>query len=173
MTLDPNKVIENAEGLVPYDSAAETLRHIKRVAELLGFAAVELIARGMIHDNSKLMEPEKAYFDTYTPRLKDLQYGSDEYRQCLVEMKPALEHHNSVNTHHPEHFGELGVAGMTLFDLLEMFLDWKAASERHTTGDILRSIEVNTERFKLDPQVAAILRNTADWITTLPLEPRL
>jgi hypothetical protein len=56
---------------------------------------------------------------------------------------------------------EAGVNGMSLFDVMEMLLDWKAATERMKGGgDIRRSLEINTERFKLSPQLASILANT-------------
>lgn len=86
-----------------YDSTADTLLHIKRVNELLGKAACILIMRGSVHDNSKLDSPEKELFDEYTPKLKDAEYGSDEYKEFLVGLKPALDHHYANNSHHPEH----------------------------------------------------------------------
>jgi len=72
-----------------------------------------------------------------------------------------VEHHYAKNRHHLEHF-EDGVVGMTLVDLVEMFCDWCAATERHEDGDICESIEENTDRFDLSPQLAQILRNTAE-----------
>lgn len=59
------------------------------------------------------------------------------------------------------HKPSLGVRGMDLFDLVEMFFDWKAATERMASGDIHKSIEINTKRFELSPQLASILSNTA------------
>ena len=53
------------------------------------------------------------------------------------------------------------VNDMTLIDLLETFCDWKAASLRHNTGNIRKSIEVNAGRFELSPQLVKILENTA------------
>ena len=50
---------------------------------------------------------------------------------------------------------------MDLFDLFEMLLDWKAASERHNNGDIFKSIQINKERFKLSNQLCNIFKNTA------------
>lgn len=50
---------------------------------------------------------------------------------------------------------------MTLVDILEMIVDWKAASERHNDGNILKSIEVNCERFGLSAQLVRILESTA------------
>ena len=34
-----------------------------------------------------------------------------------------------------------------------MLADWKAATERHADGDLLRSLRLNTERFGLSPQL--------------------
>jgi hypothetical protein len=143
-----------------YDSRADTLAHIKRVSELLMKCAIDLQKRAMVHDDSKLEEPEKSTFDACTIKLKSIPYGSDEYKAALAELKPALDHHYAANTHHPEHFTN-GVDGMNLFDLMEMLMDWKAATERMKGGgDIHRSLEINTERFKLSPQLVSILANT-------------
>ena len=144
----------------PYDSAPDTLDHIGRVRYYLGECIETLGRRADAHDASKLRSPEKEAFDVLTPRLKGLTYGSDEYRACLKELKPALDHHYAANSHHPEHYPN-GVDGMSLFDVVEMLMDWKAASERHANGDIWQSIEHNVGRFGLSDQTAAILRNTA------------
>ena len=68
-----------------------------------------------------------------------------------------------MNSHHPEHY-ESGVDGMNLFDVIEMLLDWKAASERHKDGDIAQSIEKNRVRFKISDQLAEILHNTVAFL---------
>jgi hypothetical protein len=145
----------------PYDSTSDTLTHIRRVNHLLLLCCIDLQCRAQEHDSSKLIEPEKSAFDALVPRLKDFKYGSDEYRACLREMKPALTHHYASNRHHPEHF-EYGVDNMSLLDVLEMLIDWKAASERmQDGGSILSSIKHNVGRFGLSPQVAHLLINTA------------
>lgn len=143
-----------------YDSTKDTLKHIKRVNELLCRCSKELITRGMIHDESKLHSPEKELFDELTPKLKGCTYGSEEYKKYLSELKVALDHHYKHNSHHPEHY-ESGVNEFDLFDLIEMFMDWKAATERHDDGDIYRSIEINKDRFDLSDQLCKILYNTA------------
>lgn len=53
---------------------------------------------------------------------------------------------------------------MTLIDLLEMLCDWKASSERHTDGDIYRSIEINQSRFGYSDELKTILKNTIDYL---------
>jgi hypothetical protein len=104
--------------------------------------------------------PEKELFDEFTPKLAGSTYGSDEYKEMLKGLKPALDHHYLYNSHHPEHYDN-GIDGMNLLDLVEMFYDWKAASERHKNGDILKSIEINKIRFNMSDQLVSILNNTA------------
>lgn len=143
-----------------YDSKAETLMHIKRVAQLLTEAAAELIRRANIHDESKLNSPEKEFFDEFTPKLKGTTYGSPEYTEFMKQLKIGLDHHYANNSHHPEHY-ENGVNGMDLFDLIEMFFDWKAATERHQDGNIYKSLGINKTRFGISDQIIEIFFNTA------------
>ena len=143
-----------------YDSKADTLLHIKRVAQLLTEAAAELIRRANVHDNSKLNSTEKAFFDEYTPKLAGSTYGSDEYKEFLKQLKVGLDHRYANNSHHPEHYPN-GLSGFDLFDLIEMFFDWKAATERHNDGNIFKSILINQKRFGYSEQIAEIFTNTA------------
>lgn len=151
---------------IGYDSKADTLEHIRKVGNYLNLAAMELQRRAIIHDESKLKSPEKEMFDEWTPKLANSTYGSDEYKEFLKNLKPALDHHYKHNSHHPEYY-YTGVDGMDLFDLIEMFLDWKAAGERHKDGDIFKSIEINKARFGLSDQLVSIFNNTAKRLTTL------
>lgn len=152
----------------PYDSRPETRAHIGRVQHFLGLAISNLAERATRHDRSKLVEPELSAFNIATPKLATLVYGSDEYKQSLRDLGPALEHHFAENDHHPEHFGDLGVNGMSLLSLLEMLCDWRAASERmkQRTDDPAKvstfavGLEHNFERFRIGEQLAAVLRNT-------------
>lgn len=119
-----------------------------------------LLERHAKHDLSKIKEPEKSVFDEVTPLLDKLTYGSDEYNKMLKKMKPALDHHYEHNRHHPEHY-ENGMKDMTLVDVVEMFCDWCAATDRHDDGDITKSIKHNAERFGYDEVLANIFANTA------------
>jgi hypothetical protein len=142
-----------------YDSRQDTNLHIHKVQANLRAVRENLGFRAEHHDASKLKPPEKPIFDAFTPKLSSVTYGSDEYRAMLAEMRPAIEHHNANNSHHPEHYPD-GVNGMSLLDVIEMLADWKAASERHADGDIRKSLEINAKRFNLEPQLVAILKNT-------------
>lgn len=142
-----------------YDSTQDTTDHIHTVCGYLNKCADILKYRGIVHDASKLRSPEKEAFDEVTPKLKGLTYGSEEYRASLRALKPAIAHHYANNSHHPEHF-ENGISGMNLFDVIEMVMDWKAATERHADGDIHKSLVINIDRFKIEPQLASILKNT-------------
>ena len=143
-----------------FDSEAETRKHIARVNELLLLSITELAKRAVEHDASKLTDAEKPFFDEETPKLKFLKFGSEAYKESLARLKPALDNHYLKNSHHPQ-FYENGIEGMDLFDLLEMLCDWKAAGERDEGGNIFASIEINSERFGISGQLAAIFNNHA------------
>lgn len=156
---DSTEPVKQSEAV--YDSTNDTKDHIKRVCDLLELCRVNLMDRAWVHDRSKLEDPEKSGFDKCIPKLKNLEYGSPEYIECLKEMQPFLDHHYRHNSHHPEHW-EKGVEDMSLFDILEMLMDWKAATERMKDGgDIWKSINFNQGRFNLSSQLTKILQNTA------------
>jgi hypothetical protein len=146
-----------------YDSAKETLYHIRRVSTLLHIICKGLLDRADNHDKTKIRYPEKAVFDKFTEKLNEVTYGSEKYGEYLAEMKPALADHYASNSHHPEHYKN-GIDGMDLMDIVEMFCDWKAASERHEDGDLYKSIQHNRKRFGLSDQLAKIFENTIKGI---------
>lgn len=139
----------------------ETISHIRLVQYYLVQSADLLHARALAHDASKLQPPEREGFEEYAHKLKDLTYGSEEYKQALKEMKPFLDHHYQHNDHHPEYYPN-GIQGMSLLSLLEMLCDWAAAGKRHASnpGDIVRSIEINQQRFEYSDELKQILLNT-------------
>jgi len=194
----------------------ETLKHIELVMQLLAAMQNEILKRMFSHDRSKLDSPEMEMFEQFTDRLRGMTYGSEEYKQCLEEMKQsALLHHYENNRHHPEHFEgcwqknteaisrcdhlilaltemqvqypddnyvfkhslnlieaykktlESNVNAMNLIDVVEMICDWLAAGKRHADGNIYRSIEINTERFGLSPQLVSILLNTVPLLNSV------
>lgn len=138
----------------------ETQKHIEKVRKYIRFFTDKLTSRGVNHDAAKLESPEVELFAEYTPKLATTEYNSEEYKQCLAGLKPALDHHYATYRHHPEHFAN-GINDMNLIDLVEMLADWKAASERQQNGNLLTSIEVNAARFKMTDQLKQILLNTA------------
>lgn len=191
------------------ESYRQTWEHIDTVMRLLLSAQIEFSRRAITHDRTKLVTPERQMFARMTSKLRDLTYGSPEYKECLQEMRgQALGHHYAHNRHHPEFFepqpesDEIynyklvvgwavkqrvlaadynyerlmdylcrkqaehisSVNNMNLFDIFEMFLDWIAASQRHANGNIVESIQINTERFALSPQLVRIFENTVPWV---------
>ena len=141
----------------------ETIKHIERVRYYLRIMTDKLTNRGVTHDKTKLESPEVELFTEFTPRLAELKYGSEEYKESLAGLKPALEHHYANSRHHPEHFSK-GVNDMNLIDIMEMLCDWKAAGERQRDGNLLKSIELNAQRFGYDDQLKQIFINTAKML---------
>lgn len=150
------------------DSAPATRAHIARVRELMLSATANLIGRGIAHDASKLQPPEKEAFDRAAP-LWGIDPHGPEYEAAKAALGDALTHHYAGSSHHPEHYPD-GIAGMSLFDLMEMAIDWWAASERHATGSVPRSIAAGVERFGIGEQLHRILENTYREMGALPTQ---
>lgn len=138
-----------------------TYKHIARVRELLGGFAIEMIRRGDVHDSSKFfpveMEPLErlqAIIDTEGPAV----FGTDEYRRRTDMLGSMITHHRANNSHHPEYY-ENGVSGMDLHDLVEMFFDWKAASERG--DDVCMRLSVACDKYGIFGPLRDVLYNTA------------
>ena len=145
------------------DSRPDTQKHIDLVNENGKKFCDKFLERLTHHDASKLEEPEHKYFDKGTPQLQSSTYGEKSYDDAKARIKPGLDHHYANNDHHPEHFGEQGISGMNLYQLLEMWIDWTAAVKRHSDGNIFNSLMYNKDRpeFHMDDQVFNILMNTA------------
>lgn len=57
---------------------------------------------------------------------------------------------------------------MTIVQIIEMLCDWKAATLRHTNGDLAKSIKQNAERFGYGAEIEGLLLRTADsfgWLS--------
>ncbi len=150
-----------------YDSTHDTKDHIKQVVRYLFQFINRIAVLAAAHDKSKLESPELEGFNEFTPKLRGLTYGSDEYKKCLSDLQSVLKHHYANNPHHPEHHAN-GVEDMSLTLLTEMLCDWKAATERHADGNLAKSIAINQRRFGISREVTKILYTTAQefgWIT--------
>ena len=139
----------------------DLVQHKAWVAENMQVAANDLFRRAAIHDNSKFEPEEFEPYEEAFPNLQKYAYGTEELRAELRKIKPAIHHHFSVNRHHPEYFGETGINGMNLIDVLEMVCDWMAASKRSQTG-IAKGLEINKERYGIDDQLFEIIKHTVD-----------
>jgi Family of unknown function (DUF5662) len=136
----------------------DTITHIHHVAKNINKFVKALLTRGENHDATKLSRPEVEAFTNAAP-LKDMVYGSPEYQKSLDDLKPALEHHYRANSHHPQHY-TMGIDGMSLVDIIEMFCDWSASSKRNKDGNLSNSIDINAERFNMSPQLVQIFKNS-------------
>ncbi|MCL6663471.1 DUF5662 family protein [Paenibacillus amylolyticus] len=147
------------------DYVRDTHAHIANVQGHMQTFATLLNSRSVDHDKSKLEEPEKSILHQNTAEYKRYKFGSTEYEAHLKKVKIALDHHYTMNSHHPQHY-ENGVAGMDLLDIVEMFCDWLAACREHGDGDIVHSILENKKRFGYSDELVQILINTTAHFDT-------
>ena len=136
----------------------EIVAHIQRVQHYLDTMQRNLHERSLVHDASKLQQPELDGFVALHEILRTHGYGSPEYVASLAS--GTVQHHYAANDHHPEHYPN-GIRGMSLMALMEMLADWKAASERYQDPALAR-LRLNLARFGVGEELAAILKNTLD-----------
>ncbi len=141
------------------DYIESILSHKEQVARLLADMVRALCMRAAQHDDSKFSDEEAAAYEEALPKFKDVAYGSPEYIIVCQSIRPAIQHHVNVNRHHPEYFGEDGVSGMNLIDLVEMTCDWIAAAKR-SGSDVVEALQVNRKRFGLSDQLYRIILQT-------------
>lgn len=137
---------------------AITIKHIEQVQGFMNMVIGTLRQRALDHDHSKFEEPERSAYAVTIPKLAGLSYGTEEHKDVLRQMKPAIRHHYQANKHHPEYHN--GVAGMDLVDIVEMVADWKAASLRGG-DDFTKALEISLARFEIDDQLSSVIKNTA------------
>ena len=114
------------------------------VSAYLGF---RFAWRAVKHDLSKYRWSEAKYYATVIFDLRKNGYLSQEYKECLKAIKPAIALHYGRNRHHPQHFAK-GMDDMSPMDEVEMMADWCAAVRRHENGNVWKSLQDNQERFK-------------------------
>jgi len=123
----------------------------------------KLLWRAIVHDFSKMRWSEAKHFIRVIHKLKTSTYGSDEYKELLVSIQPALILHYQRNDHHPENHHSMGLMsfyGMDMINLTEMLADWYAATMRHADGDIFKSIRGNQDRFNYPDEIREIFSNS-------------
>lgn len=149
----------------------KTRKHVHRVFELMSLFAAELLDRGAFHDRSKFDEEELgllAKLEKDIAERGDAPFGSDLYKERSENLlDPMIKHHYQMNPHHPQHH-KRGLNGMNLFDVVEMFADWKAASERYEGHDKSLKLKQVFEQHGIEGSLREILINTAfalDWVS--------
>jgi hypothetical protein len=123
------------------------LAHKLQVTSYLSRFADEIKNRALEHDASKLSNDEFSGFVQINRIAREHKYGSPEYMKS-VKKTNAVELHYCGNPHHPEHY-QNGIDDMTLFDIIEMVVDWKAASKVYGQTSLEDSLVVSAKRFNL------------------------
>ncbi len=120
----------------------------------------ELMLRAEQHDQSKFNEDEFKIILATAEEIQKHPYGTPEHEAVRQKYAKECAIHFSKNRHHPEHFPN-GVEDMNLMDLIEMLVDWKAASMRNPDGSVAKSLQFAAEKYGISPQLVKILDNTA------------
>ncbi len=125
-------------------SQMQTLTHKFWVFFYINRICIMLYKRAIVHDLSKLLEPEASAFAN-APMLKGIEFGSPAYKASTEQLRPCLEHHYANNSHHFQYY-EDKFKGMNALDRIEMAADWTASARRTKNGDVYKSLEKQQSR---------------------------
>lgn len=161
---DPAKNLANPQAL---NTIRYVLKHKENVRKRLTVLAQQLLQRAEEHDNSKLQSPEVDWLIEMDKEPRYI-YGSPEYLEKKNRWQKFFDHHYEENSHHPEHFKDLGVLGMNLTDLCEYIVDISSYYEDLHPQEVFDLLDKQAIRFDLDFQLTEVLKNTLlDYFTTI------
>lgn len=141
-------------------------RHCAYLRRALQIIRHDIEARSELHDLSKLGPEELPGFIRLSAAAREHAYATPGYMAAIKAEKPAVDHHQATNGHHPEAHADL--ASMPWLDIVEMVCDWWAASRTYSAepapwADVLA---IQRERWPWTPeqwwlieQVAATLEH--------------
>ena len=132
------------------------LAHVRLVQKYMSRISKALEQRAIEHDISKLLSDEYKGFIEVNRVARTHAYGSDEYKASL-KGNNVIKLHFSRNSHHPEYYLN-GVSDMSLLDIIEMVVDWKAASETYGQTSFEDSISIQKDRFGLSDEQLYLIR---------------
>jgi len=133
----------------------------------------ELERRALQHDLSKLSPTELEGFVRINRAAREHPYGSEEYRASMdAEKGPSgcITHHYERNSHHPEFFAS--PKDMGFLDIIEMVLDWKAASDTYGSMTLRGSLPHHRARFDFSDEQWWLIESVVAWIDPAPAPPR-
>ena len=141
------------------------MRHREIVAGALVLLADQLRERGRVHDRSKLVEDELAGYVRINAVAREHPYGSPEYKESMrSEMGPdgCITKHFARNSHHPEYHDE--ALHMGWLDIIEMVIDWYAASQTYGTNTFADSVKVQRNRFAFTEEQWWLIDEVVEWL---------
>lgn len=156
---------ESNKGL---ESSTETYirGHINRVQRWIFKFSQILKYRGLVHDKSKLEEPEFSEWKKMDEEPRYL-YGSEEYDEKIKRYKYLFEMHWSKNRHHPEYFKITGSPTVDLIDLIEMLCDWLGYRDNITYTEASELVRTQCKRYGFSEELQDLLLNTlSNWFVS-------
>ena len=140
------------------DTESYIRSHIERVRKKLNVLIDVLNKRAILHDKSKLEEPEFSLWKKMDEEPR-YPYGSEEYKDKIKRYSSLFNMHYEKNPHHPEHFPN-GIQDMTLVDLIEMLCDWISYKDDIRVTEAIEIVNQQSNRFGYSDEIKNLLINT-------------
>jgi len=117
--------------------------------------------RARFHDQSKLGVDEFSGFVEIHHVARENPIGSPDY-EAAMRTAPCIAHHFAENSHHPEHHGKTERMGW--LDIIEMVLDWKAASDVYGNTTLRDGLEYQFSRHGFTGEQRWLILQVVEWV---------
>ena len=137
-------------------------QHRETVETLLTILAQDFAIRGRVHDRSKLKSDE---FDGYihiNRAARKHAFDSPELREVKRNHIAAIDHHYARNSHHPEYHKD--IRDMGFMDIIEMVIDWKAASITYGNQTLREGLSTMRERHDFSDAQWWLIDQVVEWL---------
>ncbi|MFA5054163.1 MAG: DUF5662 family protein [Parcubacteria group bacterium] len=142
--------------------AAKVRTHQGHLGSLARKLISDISKRAENHDASRMCEPEFEEAARLAKTAAQFGIDSEEYREARANSQ-SIRKHWQVNTHHPEHFSDLGQMGW--LDIIEMVLDWSAAVDTYGLSTFAESVERNLRAYPFSEGQTWLIRQVAEWVS--------
>ena len=138
------------------------MRHRMAVQHGLNSISSELEKRAIVHDESKFRLDEFDGFVRVNAAARKHEFGSDELK-AVLKSETCVDLHKGRNAHHPEHHDD--IANMSFLDIIEMTIDWWAASVTYGQTKLKDSLPVLLGRYEFTEGQVWLIKQVVKWLS--------
>lgn len=125
---------------MPFKHRKDIIDHKQKVSQNTLLFINELYNRQATHDNDKISDDAIFYsYEKYNNQLRQLPFGSDEYRNLMKNELAEASYLHAQNRHHFYSRANTQKIDVDIIDLIEYIVDIKSSIERDST---LSNVEV-------------------------------
>lgn len=153
---------------MPFQHRKDIMNHKLKVSQNTLAFITELYLRQAIHDNDKITDDAIFYpYEQYNNQLRQLPYGSEQYRQLMQHELAEAACLHAQNRHHFYARANTQNIDVDLIDLIEYIVDIKSSIERDqslSNDEVLLQLKQSISPIISTLTLSSIIDHTIDHL---------